>query len=85
MPRRDGTGPLGLGSMTGRGMGFCSSNKASIGIRGLGLGLGCQRGFGWNSFNYNDDQKDILKRQKAILQDRIEAINKLLNEYEQDK
>lgn len=24
MPARDGTGPLGLGSMTGRGMGYCA-------------------------------------------------------------
>ena len=23
MPRRDGTGPMGRGPMTGRGMGFC--------------------------------------------------------------
>jgi len=25
MPRRDGTGPLGMGPMTGRGFGNCSS------------------------------------------------------------
>jgi len=25
MPRRDGTGPQGLGPMTGRGMGFCAA------------------------------------------------------------
>ncbi|MCX7884198.1 MAG: DUF5320 domain-containing protein [Caloramator sp.] len=82
MPRRDCTGSAGLEPMTGRAMGFCNSNKASIGIRGLGFGIGCKKGFGWNRFNYNDDPKDILKKQKAILQERLEVINKQLNEYE---
>lgn len=38
MPRGDGTGPRGLGAMTGRGMGFCTGMNM-VG-RGLGLGLG---------------------------------------------
>ena len=29
MPARDGTGPTGQGSRTGRGMGNCNSTKAS--------------------------------------------------------
>lgn len=31
MPRRDGTGPIGAGSMTGKGLGFCmNQNSAKI-------------------------------------------------------
>ena len=44
MPRLDGTGPEGKGSMTGRGMGSCNTgNPNGIG-RGMGRGLG--RGMG---------------------------------------
>ena len=50
MPRRDGTGPMGAGSMTGRGLGSCTGANAvkygaGLGL-GLGLGLACRRGFG---------------------------------------
>ena len=47
MPRRDGTGPMGMGPMTGRGAGMCAgfavpsyANQA-----GFGCGLGGGRGF----------------------------------------
>jgi len=50
MPAGNGTGPLGLGPMTGRGMGYC----AGFGVPGyanprprLGLGFGWGRGRGW--------------------------------------
>ena len=50
MPRRDGTGPMGAGSMTGRGLGLCTGANAvkygaGLGM-GLGLGLACRRCFG---------------------------------------
>jgi hypothetical protein len=41
MPRGDGTGPMGTGSMTGRGAGVC----AGLGATGfVSLGLGRARG-----------------------------------------
>lgn len=47
MPRRDGTGPMGQGPMTGRGVGFCNgSNVVGYGT-GLCLGLGIGAGLGW--------------------------------------
>ena len=48
MPRRDGTGPMGFGPMTGRGLGFCNlANVSRLGLGlGFGLGLGRGRGFG---------------------------------------
>jgi hypothetical protein len=42
MPRGDGTGPRGMGSMTGRGMGFCTG----YGMPGRAFGVGFGRGRG---------------------------------------
>ena len=62
MPGFDGTGPLGQGAMTGRGMGNCNPawNTYQAGSvygygrgRGRGLGRGCGpgrgMGFGWGA------------------------------------
>lgn len=57
MARKDGTGPMGMGSRTGRGMGFC------------------------NSVN----QKDLLEKEKAILQNRLNLIDNQLNSLQDDK
>ena len=83
MPRRDGTGPMGMGSITGRGMGLCNVAKVAgaIGGLGLGLGLGCRRGFGRNGFNNTVN----LENQKAILEDRINMLNNQLNNLQDDK
>jgi len=61
MPRGDGTGPAGMGPMTGRGAGYCGG----FGVPGyanpvpgrLGLGFGWGRGFGgggrgWRNMYY---------------------------------
>ncbi len=48
MPRQDGTGPAGTGSMTGRGAGHCTgSSPADVipGAGGRGYGRGPGRGF----------------------------------------
>ncbi len=44
MPWGDGTGPRGLGPMTGRGMGYCAGSGRP-GYTNPGYGYG--RGFGW--------------------------------------
>ncbi|MCM8777816.1 MAG: DUF5320 domain-containing protein [Candidatus Omnitrophica bacterium] len=50
MPCGDGTGPLGLGPMTGRAAGYCAGygvpGYMNPYIRGRGLGFGWGRGFG---------------------------------------
>ena len=89
MPRRDGTGPMGVGPMSGRGLGLCvgeSTIKYGSGFgRGLGLGLACRRGFGRGfrrGFSVNQPaaktQKELLQEQKDALQNRVEAIDKQL-------
>jgi len=51
MPRGDGSGPMSMGSGTGRGMGFCSGANApgyasAPGNRGFRCGSGGRRGRG---------------------------------------
>lgn len=92
MPRRDGTGPMGRGSRTGTGMGFCNTTKAAGILGGLGLGLGlgwrrCGRGFGWNNYGNAitpQNQKDLLNEEKAILEERLKSINDQLNTLQND-
>jgi len=50
MPRGDGTGPMGMGPMTGRAAGFCAGYGVPgymnpIPGRGFGIGFGRGRGF----------------------------------------
>jgi len=52
MPGKDGTGPLGRGALSGRGLGICKEADASREVYGSGygndrgLGLGAGRGAG---------------------------------------
>ncbi len=48
MPRGDGTGPNGMGPVTGRGAGFCAgfSVPGAMNAPGMFGGLGCRRGAG---------------------------------------
>ena len=89
MPRRDGTGPMGAGSMTGRGLGICTStNAVKYGAgpgMGLGFGLACRRGFcrGFGrgfagNQTFSKTQKELLSEQKTMLQDRLDVIDKQL-------
>lgn len=87
MPRRDGTGPMGAGSMTGRDLGLCTgANAVRYGAGfGMGLGLAYGRGFGGGfrrGFAVNQTstktQKELLQEQKDILQNRLEVIDKQL-------
>lgn len=89
MPGRDGTGPLGAGPMTGRGLGFCTGGNRALKCAGLGLGLGlglaCRRGFGrgfrWFSSTdtlSEENRRDILRAQKDRLKDQLSAIDEEL-------
>ncbi len=44
MPRGDKTGPMGMGPMTGRGVGYCAGDPPLAG-RAFGRGYGYGRGF----------------------------------------
>jgi len=55
MPGGDGTGPAGLGSMTGRGAGYCAGYEAPgfmTGMPGRGFGRWPGGGGGWGRRNW---------------------------------
>jgi hypothetical protein len=81
MPFRDGTGPSGQGSRTGRGAGNCAGqgDAGRFGGRGLGLGRGGRdRGFG-RGFGLGvapDQERSWLE---AALQSIAERLDELKN------
>ncbi|MGI6076953.1 MAG: DUF5320 domain-containing protein [Fastidiosipilaceae bacterium] len=46
MPRRDGSGPMGAGAATGRGLGRCTDETPKFAGAGFGMGMGFGRGRG---------------------------------------
>lgn len=87
MPRRDGTGPHGVGSRTGRGLGNCAGEQTptqglGFGRRG-GRGLACRRGFGRanvSELTTRKTEKDLLIEQKRLLQEQLNAIDQQLED-----
>lgn len=82
MPARDGTGPMGQGAMTGRGMGNCATPSSPIGYqpRVWGSRWGCGRGFSRKAglsrgFYAQTMQPD---QQKKEFEDRLKDINEKL-------
>ena len=71
MPRRNGAGPKGAGSMTGRGFGLCSGTKAVKHGAGLEMGLAAIE-------TGSKQQKELLQEQRSLLQNRLEIIDKRL-------
>ena len=94
MPARDNTGPNGMGSMTGRGLGNCSGNATSFsnrfGGRGAGNGNGNGRkfrggGFGNNArFSMQDfsgvSEKTILENEINVLKEQLKSLENMLSE-----
>ncbi len=92
MPRGDGTGPMGMGRMTGRGVGYCAGFAAPgyaspVGFAG-GFGRGFRRMFhatglpGWARFGYpayagaNGETVD----ERTILSSQAEFLEKQLQQ-----
>lgn len=92
MPRRDGTGPMGLGPLSGRGLGFCiGANVGDYGVgfgRGIGRGIGFGRGIGHDmrfvygcrrDFGRYYDEELIGLTDKEILTKQKELLQKRLD------
>lgn len=88
MPNRNGTGPMGLGPMTGRGLGLCTEAIAKKSVRRLerglasvgrcGYGRGFGRGYAANRGFSKTEEEEMLRRERNVLQERLENIDKQL-------
>lgn len=89
MPRMDGTGPMGMGPMTGRGLGPCGAGMRRGYGRGRGYGYAMSMGvcpwYGPMARPTASEEKEILKDQVAILKENLEATEKRLSELESQK
>lgn len=91
MPRGDGSGPMGMGPRTGRGVGFCAGSTAP-GYMSAGFGYGRGRGFrrmsypawkqGYAPGTYAVDEKELLKKQAQSLESQLNQIRDRLNALE---
>ncbi|MBN1162393.1 DUF5320 domain-containing protein [Patescibacteria group bacterium] len=86
MPYFDGTGPMGHGPMTGRGMGPCGDGYAHGRGFGRGFGRGPGRGFGrrffWQKPPTKEDQLEYLKDYKKMLEEEMKAVEEDLIELQ---
>jgi len=84
MLRFDGTGPMGIESLTGRGLGHCAgySPRSGIGFgRGHGRGFGRCFPFGFARQEISPEmQNELLKQHKAFLEQQIKLIDKQLEQ-----
>ena len=97
MPYYDGTGPMGQGPMTGRGLGPCAEEAGPRSRFGRGFGRGpgfrrrMSRGFEWhysrptgyarNAYS-KDEEKELLKEELEDLKVQKEEIEKRLKEID---
>lgn len=91
MPRRDGSGPMGQGPLTGRGMGNCSgSGRGFFGMgrgRGMGMGFNFGRFFGRGANNSlsKTDELGQLKTQANVLEQDLETVKQRIDEIEKSE
>jgi hypothetical protein len=90
MPGFDGTGPVGMGRMTGGGRGFCSPRGMGAGMRTYGMprwgGYGytndSNRQFGMPyPYRFSQEQElDFLKRQAEAMRTQLNQIDARIQE-----
>ena len=70
MPRYNGTGPMGYGPSTGRGLGPCGGGikRSWLGVFGRGLGYGHR----WTK----TDEKAALDEEEKILKEELAQVQK---------
>ncbi|MFC1566675.1 DUF5320 domain-containing protein [bacterium] len=92
MPGFDGTGPMGQGVRTGRGLGNCSSQAGVVDGRnvefrrggGFGRGLGrgrfCGRLFNAYPRVTKEQETEMLKEDAKVLEQELKNVRDKLNE-----
>lgn len=86
MPNKDGTGPMGIGTMTGRRNGNCNGRGQCNGQgngRGQGLGLGFRNGHGQMRGQLQIDELTLLQNQQKTHESRLDAIKNRISELGQ--
>lgn len=91
MPRGDGTGPMSLGPITGRGIGYCAGLTAlpmcKHGFRGRYYSAGMLK---WTRFGYMGtsgldeqipDERESLNKQVEFLENQLQHLKKRLENY----
>jgi len=68
MPKLNGTGPMGQGAETGRGLGFCWG--------GMKLDRGCRGGFSFRRFISPKNELLALEDEEKILEEELAAVKK---------
>lgn len=92
MPNRNGSGPMGAGPMTGRGMGRCATGAASSpqgGPSGQGMGRGggrgrcggfaARRGSQGSVQQSTEDNAAALEREAELLETRLSGLRQRLD------
>lgn len=72
MPGFDGTGPRGMGPMTGRGMGPCGG--------GYGYGRGVRYGASYPSRITKKEEREILENELDAIQEEMNDVKSRLDE-----
>jgi len=96
MPRGDGTGPMGCGRMTGRGMGYCAGfdnpgymNAGRPGGRMRARGFGFPRGLGgaWNMSEQTSipDEELSFNKRVSVLETKMDEIANMLREIKESR
>jgi len=80
MPKFDGTGPNGLGPITGRGMGKCPRNNenAKCPDRGFGRGFACRFSKPMRECATLREKIEVLESYKKELEKEIDLLKKEL-------
>lgn len=88
MARRDGTGPVGQGPLTGRGLGVCNGGNNYRNFRcgggrrmGMGMGMNNRGSFGRGAGFFQENipnSKELLSEEKELLTQRLNSINEEL-------
>jgi hypothetical protein len=75
MPGRNGTGPLGMGPMTGRGMGYCGHHLRTpwVGRRFWG----CGRGIGYDVPQSPAQEKEHLAEMEKALTEQLSEVRRM--------
>ncbi|MCD6381362.1 MAG: DUF5320 domain-containing protein [Candidatus Aenigmarchaeota archaeon] len=92
MPWRDGTGPLGLGPMTGRRAGYCAGYSISRYMNPWPRRFGFGHGFGWRRWLVTPaapqpvqstiSEREALEREANLIKDEIKELQDELESIE---